>query len=509
MTNDLWLEKYRPTTLKNYIGREDDIKEITEWIENFETRKEKFLVLYGNPGVGKTTLARIIFDMYNYETVEINTSDYRSKKMIKERIGVISGSSIIMDATFNKKNPFKTKQYKKIGVLMDEIDGITMNTESSGIQELIDIIVGIKKKKKNKFPIICTCNSIKNKKIKLLTKNALTLRISKPSSTELKQLGEHIIKNENIPLKKQILKQLIENIKEYRELINVLYQIHIYFKNETVLNKKLTLDMILTKFMNKNNTITENMNNMNIKNEKKKINLYDDDYIKDNSINLLDNVQSKVKYLINNDVNINDIRLIVNSDTNVFFLSLYTNYLNIIKNYKLDKNIQYKIIKDIIKNNSVSELYNSEIFLNQTWELNNYLSEIGIISNIKLLKDNKHFYDNNKKENTIKYKNYILDHHYEFNKMAQDEGFFNRRKTFLNNNMQVNKLQSLYYIDKIKNTSIKNKESENKIIKKNSKTKTVKKIKKKLTDEEIKYNKIMETNEKINKKIDDYMSLIR
>ena len=50
-------------------------------------------------------------------------------------------------------------------------------------------------KKKNKFPIICTCNSIKNKKIKLLTKNALTLRIAKPSSTELKQLGEHIISN--------------------------------------------------------------------------------------------------------------------------------------------------------------------------------------------------------------------------------------------------------------------------------------------------------------------------
>ena len=277
MTNDLWLEKYRPTTLKNYIGKKDDIKEITEWIENFETRKEKFLVLYGNPGVGKTTLARIIFDKYNYETVEINTSDYRTKKMIKERIGVISGSSIIMDVTFNKKNPFKTKQYKKIGVLMDEIDGITMNTESSGIQELIDIIVGIKKKKKNKFPIICTCNSIKNKKIKLLTKNALTLRIAKPSLTELKQLGNHIIKNENIPIKTQTLKELIENIKEYRELITVLYQIHIYYKNNDVLKNKnknyITSQMIITKFMNKNEkktkTKTETINSSSNKTENK------------------------------------------------------------------------------------------------------------------------------------------------------------------------------------------------------------------------------------------------
>ena len=498
MTNDLWLEKYRPTTLKNYIGKKDDIKEITEWIENFETRKEKFLVLYGNPGVGKTTLARIIFDKYNYETVEINTSDYRSKKMIKERIGVISGSSIIVDTTINKRNPFKTKKYKKIGVLMDEIDGITMNTESSGIQELIDIIVGLKKKKKNKFPIICTCNSIKNKKIKLLTKNALTLRIAKPSLTELKQLGEHIIKNEKIPIKIQVLKKLIENIKEYRELITILYQIHIYCKNNDVLKNKniMTSEIIMTKFINKN----EYENEKNTENKVKHTN----DYITDNSINLLDNVQSKIKYIINNHVNDNDVRLLVNSDSNVFLLSMFANYLNLIKHYKLNKEFQYKIIQDIIKNNTIVELYNSKIFLNQTWELNNYLSEIGILSNIKILKYNKNFYNKTQKPIIIKYKNYIPEHHYGFNKMAQDEGFFNRRKTILNNNIQINDLQSLYYIDKIMNTS--NKKIDNKL-KKTPKKRDSKSTKKKvLSKEQIMYNKIIEINEKVNKKITDYIS---
>ena len=43
-----------------------------------------------------------------------------------------------------------------------EVDGITTNQESSGLQELINIIDN--KNEKNKNPIICTCNSIKNKK---------------------------------------------------------------------------------------------------------------------------------------------------------------------------------------------------------------------------------------------------------------------------------------------------------------------------------------------------------
>ena len=231
----------------------------------------------------------------------------------------------------------------------------------------------------------------------------------------------------------------------------------------------------------------------------------DKDYITDNSINLLDNVQSKIKYIINNDVNQNDVRLIVNSDSNVFFLSLFSNYLNIIKHYKLNKELQYKIIQEIINNNAISELYNSKIFLNQTWELNNYLSEIGIISNMKLLKYNQHFYNKTQNPIIIKYKNYIPEHHYGFNKMAQDEGYFNRRKTFLNNNIQVNDLQSLYYIDKITNRKEKEKI---KIISPEKKNKYNKISKTKLSEEQIKRNKILQANEKINQKVTDYISSV-
>ena len=81
-SNDLWLEKYRPKKLKDYIGNEDDILVIKEWIKNYynkEVKTPKILILYGNPGVGKTTLARLIFKRYGFEIIEFNASNYRSK----------------------------------------------------------------------------------------------------------------------------------------------------------------------------------------------------------------------------------------------------------------------------------------------------------------------------------------------------------------------------------------------------------------------------------------------
>ena len=64
---------------------------------NKDEKVERFLLLHGKPGIGKTTLAHIIFNEYNYDIVEINASEQRSKKKIHERIGVIGKYSILFD----------------------------------------------------------------------------------------------------------------------------------------------------------------------------------------------------------------------------------------------------------------------------------------------------------------------------------------------------------------------------------------------------------------------------
>ena len=108
----------------------------------------------------------------------------------------------------------------------------------------MDIIIGKNKKRKNnKFPIICTCNSIKNKKIQILLKHSLVIKIVNPTKEELTLLCEKIIQKENINIKSNLINIIINNSYDYRELINNLYQIHIY-SNHNELNESRYLSIL-------------------------------------------------------------------------------------------------------------------------------------------------------------------------------------------------------------------------------------------------------------------------
>ena len=72
-----------------------------------------------------------IFNDYNYDIVELNASEQRSKKMIHEKVSVIGKYSV--NAIQN------IEERKKVGLIMDEIDGI-VGGDRGGVQELVDMI---------------------------------------------------------------------------------------------------------------------------------------------------------------------------------------------------------------------------------------------------------------------------------------------------------------------------------------------------------------------------------
>ena len=60
MKNKLWVEKWRPKSIKDYVFVDARQKQQVEsWIEN---KSIPHLLLSGDPGTGKTTLAKILIN---------------------------------------------------------------------------------------------------------------------------------------------------------------------------------------------------------------------------------------------------------------------------------------------------------------------------------------------------------------------------------------------------------------------------------------------------------------
>ena len=77
--HDLWTESFRPSTLDGNIGNEALIEKAKIWIANNEL---PHLLFYGSAGTGKTTLAKILSNAVDSQTMYINASTGRHGNVI-------------------------------------------------------------------------------------------------------------------------------------------------------------------------------------------------------------------------------------------------------------------------------------------------------------------------------------------------------------------------------------------------------------------------------------------
>jgi replication factor C small subunit len=121
---ELWTEKYRPSTLDGYVFKDVEQKEqIESWIKN---KSIPHLLFSGAPGVGKTTLAKILInqlDIDKYDVLEINASRENSVDTIRDKI-----------TGFVQTMPFGDFKI----VLLDEADYISPNGQAAlrGVMEM-------------------------------------------------------------------------------------------------------------------------------------------------------------------------------------------------------------------------------------------------------------------------------------------------------------------------------------------------------------------------------------
>jgi replication factor C small subunit len=178
---ELWVEKYRPTTLEEYVGNETIKSKIADYLKQGSIQN---LLFHGVAGTGKTTLAKLIAKNLNCDLLYINASDERGIDTIREKIIPFASSMSFNDIKI---------------VILDEADYITPQAQAT-LRNTIESC-----SKTTRF--ILTCNYLE-RIISPLQSRCQTFEIIPPSKTEV---IEHV---SDIAVEEAMLKVSVNDIQK-------------------------------------------------------------------------------------------------------------------------------------------------------------------------------------------------------------------------------------------------------------------------------------------------------
>lgn len=183
----MWVEKYRPETLSDYRGASNQKKELQEWLENWE-KGDKPVLLHGQAGTGKTSLAEALANDYDMELVETNASDVRTKKKLKKEL-----KEATRQASFFGKEKL---------ILIDEVDGMSGNSDRGGTAELARIV------DESRFPVIMTANDAYDNSIRTLKNKSKQVELSSVHTNSINAHLKQILDNEGIEYDESAVKTI-------------------------------------------------------------------------------------------------------------------------------------------------------------------------------------------------------------------------------------------------------------------------------------------------------------
>jgi replication factor C small subunit len=219
----LLVEKYRPQTLEELVG----------FVPTFSIDESlPHLLLFGPPGVGKTTFAKIVANILKCDYIILNSSEERGIDVIREKVKTFACTQ-------------STDKNIKL-IILDEADATTGDAQNS-LRNLMETY-------SSNCRFILTAN-YPTKIIDPIQSRCVKVDFSNINKSDIVKRLEFICKQESIPFEHAALEKIVErNGSDLRSSINKLEEL----KTGVVLNKlnnETKVAMAVFAFISKNDFI--------------------------------------------------------------------------------------------------------------------------------------------------------------------------------------------------------------------------------------------------------------
>lgn len=191
----IWVEKYRPKVLDDYVGNDHIKKKVSRYIEQNDIPHLLFHSL--KPGTGKTTLAKIIVGNIDCDHMYINASDENSVDTMRSKIKHYASSVAL--------NNLKV-------IILDEADYLTPNSQAA-LRNIMETFA-------DSTRFILTCNYV-DKIIEPVLSRTQSFKVIPPKKSVVAKQLVNILADEEIEFQRDQIALIVNQYyPDIRKIFN-------------------------------------------------------------------------------------------------------------------------------------------------------------------------------------------------------------------------------------------------------------------------------------------------